>query len=171
MTYDYLVERIDSTGKRIRQWNTNSTYALADYKRIISVSPWKVISSRVHDPNANISDTSIVQTGPIYRLILPVGSGTSVDTGATYPSCSRENSAACDPKHFGSRQEALNYAKEKGEVPVMVTSVAHAWDIVEGRRKPSIFSGLQTAGASTLLWGLGGIFLLSWFGRKRDTRK
>jgi hypothetical protein len=71
---------------------------------------------------------------PIYRLILPGeyrGLPGRVDTGATLPTCSRENPNGCDPQVFSTVQEASAYAQSRGEVPRLVSSVEETWAIVD----------------------------------------
>jgi len=69
----------------------------------------------------------------VYRLILdsPNVPGL-VDTGATYPECSRENPEACIPLQ-ATLENALAYARENGEIPVKVYTEQQAWDIIEGK--------------------------------------
>jgi len=87
--------------------------------------------------------------GDIYRFILftarPLGSrenpdnidypdGGTYDTGASYPGCRIGNPEACIPMQFSSIQEAVSYAVQHGEIPVVVYSAEEAWEIAEGRR-------------------------------------
>lgn len=85
----------------------------------------------------------------IYRLILETAPN-RVDTGATYPGCSQANASACKPMQFVSINDAVQFAKDHGEIPVRVNSVSEAWAIVEGR-KPIDEANIITGSGNTLL--------------------
>jgi len=112
------------------------------------------------NPNVGGSDGLIPDFSgdPIYRLIFETEPG-RVDTGATYPGCSRDNTGPCIPVQFGTIEEAVDYARSHGEEPLIVPDVETAWGIVEGTiPKPS-------AGISPAVMGLGAlavIALLLW---------
>lgn len=106
----------------------------------------------------------------IYRMVLQTSPG-RVDTGATYPQCSPDNPAACQPQQFASVQDAIDYASANGETPVLVASAADAWDIAAGRRpiapemilaQPSILSSLMS---NPIALGVGALLLLKMFRR------
>jgi len=106
----------------------------------------------------------------VYRLILQSAPG-RVDTGATYPACTRDNPDGCGPMQFSSVGEAVQYALAHGEVPYMVSSVNEVWGIVDGslpihpnqilQSAPGALAGMDW---STLLT-LGGLAL--FFLKKR----
>jgi len=72
----------------------------------------------------------------VYRLILETEPG-RVDTGATYEGCSQNNKDACQPVQFANVQDAINFARQRGEIPVHVPNAQVAWDIIEGRHSIS----------------------------------
>jgi hypothetical protein len=69
----------------------------------------------------------------VFRLILEYSPG-RVDTGATYGGCSQANAGACDPQQFANVQDAVNYAKSRGETPIRVTSEDEAWLVANGQK-------------------------------------
>jgi len=76
---------------------------------------------------------------PTYRLILEGTDptvGTYWATGATYPGCERVlNPTPCDGQSFFSLQEAIDYAKGKGEIPVKVSTLQDVDDILAGTKQ------------------------------------
>lgn len=96
-------------------------------------------SSTVKNNNVNTVTTTGVSkvinaNGKIYRLLLknPAG-GPFVESGATYPSCSRTNPGGCVPLEFANRDDAMYYSKTHNEIPVWVNSAEQAWNIIEGK--------------------------------------
>lgn len=85
------------------------------------------------------------RSGRPYRLVLVSAPG-RIDSGATYPGCSRANPDACRPGQFPTIQAAWDYAAAHGETPLLVGSPDEAWDIAEGRKAPGFWAGLSTAG-------------------------
>ena len=116
----------------------------------------------------------------VYRLILETSPG-RVDTGATYQGCTRANPDACQPVQFSSVQDAINFAHQRGEVPVKVPNEIVAWDIVDGRHAitddmiitsptDGIFSSLTANPMLLAGVAVAAIFILPKLlgGRKRD---
>lgn len=95
-------------------------------------------------PGPTASTTVVQPTGPppttpgapIYRIIIPWPDGTFA-TGANYPGCSQNSTAACDPKSFPTLNAAIQYALAGGEIPVLAQTVKESWDIVAGNEIPS----------------------------------
>ena len=102
-----------------------------------------------------------ISMGTIYRLILVTSPG-RVDTGATYPGCSRSNTNQCRPIQFASVDDAVKYAKEHNETPVQVHDVEEVWGIVEGRIPISESAILGGIGLSPMILAaaLGAALLL-----------
>lgn len=82
--------------------------------------------------------------GTVYRLILAFSPG-RVDTGATYPMCSRSNPDACQPVQFQTVEDAIAYAKAHNEIPVRVADENEAWAIIDGS-VPIHESNIMTGG-------------------------
>jgi hypothetical protein len=94
---------------------------------------------------------SQVPQGVIYRLILAEPDGTYA-TGANYSGCSQSATNFCDPQSFETLQQAINYALQGNEIPVLVSSESQAWQIVAGNVVPSaaqILSGASSASTSS----------------------
>lgn len=110
---------------------------------------------------------------PVVRLILlsPRGDGL-YDTGATYAGCSRATPELCQGVQFATLEDAVVYAYAHNEFPVLATSEAEVWDVVEGRAQldPAriIPAGASPGllGGNTLLY-VGGAAALFFFLRRR----
>lgn len=84
---------------------------------------------------------------PVYRFLLPrqwrpdapqTAGEPTIDSGASYPGCSPDLGDAaglpgspCRPLSFTSLQEGESYAYAHGEIPVIVSTEAEAWAVVE----------------------------------------
>lgn len=101
--------------------------------------------------------------GTVYRLILETAPN-RVDTGATYPLCSRSNTDACKPIQFASIQDAINYAAANNETPVSVSTEEEAWAIIEGTQPIHSESIIPIGGfSSELPWvavAIGAVLIL-----------
>lgn len=109
-----------------------------------------------------------IMPGKTYRLILQTAPG-RVDTGATYPLCSRSNTDACKPIQFATIQDAVNYANAHNEIPLQVSSVDEVWAIVEGRIPVNEANVL--GGDNTMIWiaaGIAAVFILPKLLKKRS---
>ena len=120
------------------------------------------VSPAVHWTVTADPDTEIPRRETIYRLIIDMAPG-RIDTGATYPGCSRDNQAACVPIQFSTMEEALAYAAANGETPVIVPDADTAWGMVEGTIP------IPSPGISPTMLGLGAaavLALLMWRRKK-----
>lgn len=112
-----------------------------------------------------------IMPGQVYRLIMVTAPG-RVDTGATYPLCSRSNPDACQPIQFTTVGEAVSYAQQHGETPLQVNNAEEAWSIVEGKApiNPEHILG-QGGGSDWMLWAAGilaAVFVLPKVFKKRS---
>lgn len=107
----------------------------------------------------------------VFRLILETSPG-RVDTGATYQGCSRQNADACQPAQFATVQDAIAFAKQRGEIPVKVPSADVAWMIVEGNYPISdsmiiTDSGLPVDPKTLLIVGAAAVVILPMLLKRR----
>lgn len=101
--------------------------------------------------------------GKVYRLILESAPG-RIDTGASYPLCSRSNPDACKPIQFADVETAVNYAKANNEIPVRVNTADEAWAIMEGSQpidEANIITGGLLDNPAVLVAGLIGILFVA----------
>lgn len=77
---------------------------------------------------------------PVYRLILQTAPG-RVDTGATYPGCTREQPDLCYALQFATVQEAFSFAAGHNEIPRIVQSADEAFNLAEEEERSRL---LQT---------------------------
>jgi len=111
----------------------------------------------------------------IYRFIL-MSRADRADTGASYPGCSPNSTAQCDPRGFdgpNAMQQAIDYATSHNEIPVQVSSQKEAFDMIAGvlpvpREQvlsSSMFGNLDMT--TVLLVALGAIFVVPMLFKKR----
>lgn len=121
----------------------------------------------------------------VYRLILftprpgmGYPEGGSYDTGATYSGCSIDNPGACQPAQFNYLKDAAEYARNNGEIPVLVSTEADVWAIIDGQKAitdnmivpesgeaPGLLAGMGTN--TVLAIGVGALVVLPMLFRKR----
>jgi hypothetical protein len=120
----------------------------------------------------------------VYRLILftprpgaGYPEGGSYDTGASYQGCSIDNPGACHPVQFNHLADAAEYARNNGELPVLVSNEADVWAILDGQKpvtdsmivpesgKMGFLAGLDMT--TILIIGAGALFVLPALFRKR----
>lgn len=94
---------------------------------------------------------------PVTRFIMETAPG-RVDTGANYPGCARDNQGACIPIQFSSMEDALQYAADHRENPVIVPDAETAWGMVEGTIPIPSAAGMS----STTMLGLGAAAVLGF---------
>jgi len=105
--------------------------------------------------------------GDVYRLILQSerDGRIDIDTGATYPGCSRSNPDGCKPMQFRGADalaQAIEYSYANGEIPVGVNNVDEVWAIVEGKM-PIQESSILSGGMSTTTIGLIAASIAAFF--------
>jgi hypothetical protein len=110
-------------------------------------------------------------------MILDAGRGDGLlDTGASYPGCSRETPDACQGAQFASLADAVAYAYAHGEVPVIAASEAEVWAVMEGTAQlqpsriiPPGSGGSGLPGGSTMLYFAGAAVALMFLLRKKKS--
>jgi len=145
-------------GKLIDDYFVSTTVVPGNGNSTGSIVPFENRSESRQATTEQASD----QSKPIYRLIM-VTEPNRIDTGATYPGCSRDNPDACRPIQFKSVGEAISHAFKHDEIPVQVQSADQAWGIVSGQLP--VPSPIRSSGGMGLV--AGAIALLMFFKRKR----
>lgn len=127
-----------------------------------SLTPPPMGQALTYQPVTDTPGNLEIKMGTVYRMLLQESNGT-VNSGATYPGCSRSNPDGCKPISFANMDDAVFYSKGHNEVPVRVHDAEEAWAIVEGRipvSESSIFSGLDIS-PTMIAVGLAALFMLT----------
>lgn len=113
-------------------------------------------------PKSSITNIeSIRKNTMVYRFFIETAPG-RIDTGASYPACSRANPSGCNPVQFATIQDALDYAKSKGETLVKAASGDEAFDIIEGKQ-PLNTANIVSSTSDMVPWGtLATVALIAW---------
>lgn len=97
-----------------------------------------IIQKRTDGPETKLPQSVTANipgaSGKVYRLLLknPAG-GPFIESGATYPMCSRDNPDGCKPIEFANKDDAVYYSNNHNEIPIWVNSAEQAWNIIEGK--------------------------------------
>lgn len=144
---------------------------LDDYAKRLALFNWIYLGATPVNGSSGSVTIPIVGTPPlvtpggngVYRLILASPDPTSptgirYDTGATYPTCARNNPAGCQPMVFETLEKAKQTAIRQNEIPVLVNSSEQAWRIIEGSETPVPL--VETTSMSSI--GLLSLALVAW---------